>query len=164
MVRLGRQRAVQADDVGVAEQPTQLVASPREERLRAERLDEPPRLASDPARPDDADEFAVEALAEHELEREAPRLAAADQAVALGDAPEQRQHQRHGELGRRPREHVRRVRDEYPAPPRGLEVDVVHADGVVGDDLQLRPRPVEQLHVDGRRQEREDAVGAFRGV
>ena len=112
------------------------VAAPGEERGRAERLGEPRRLAADPARPDHAEALALEALAEHELEREAPRLAGAEHPVALGHAAEQRERERDRELGGRAREHVRRVRDDDAARAGGGEVDVVDADAVVGDDLQ----------------------------
>ena len=78
--------------------------------------------------------LAVERSPEHELERELPRRAPADEAVALGDPAQQREHQADGELGRRAREHVRRVRDDDPARRGRLEVDVVHADRVVRDD------------------------------
>ena len=72
---------------------------------------------------------------EHELERELPLRSPADEPVALGDPPQEREHQSDRELGGRPRQHVGRVRDDDAAlRGRGLEVDVVDADRVVRDD------------------------------
>ena len=159
---LRRQRAVQADDVCRGKQLREPPGTSGERHSGAQRLDEPSRLATDPAWPDDADELAVEALAEHELEREAPRLAPPEQAVALGDATEQREHQRQRELGRRTRQHVRRVRDEDVVRAGSVEVEVVHADRVVGNDPQPGTSPVEQRRVHGRGQEREDPVDPLR--
>ena len=88
-MRLRRQRAVEADDVGGRDERAQVVVRSGEHRSRAERLDEAGGLPADAPGPDDADQLPVEALAEHELERKAPRLAPADQAVALGDATKQ---------------------------------------------------------------------------
>ena len=75
-------------------------------------------------------------------------VAAADEAVALGDPPQQREHQRDRELGRRARQHVGRVRDDDAARGRRGEIDVVDADRVVRDDAQLRARGVEVRPVD----------------
>ena len=103
-------------------------------------------------------------MPEHELERERPLLAAPDEAVALGDPAQQREHEPDGELCRRAREHVRRVRDHEAAPGRLVEIDVVHADRVVRDDAELWPGAVEKLGVDVRRQQRDDPVGTLRRV
>ena len=84
----------------------------------------------------------------------------ADEAVALGDAAQEREHQRQRELRRRAGEHVRRVGDDDAAAPRRLEVDVVHPDGVVGDDPQLRAGRLEVGVVDRDREHRHDAVRA----
>ncbi len=51
-------------------------------------------------RPDDEELLAVEALTEHELGRELPRLAPADEAVAFGDAAEERERKADRELRR----------------------------------------------------------------
>ena len=114
----------------------------------AERLGEPGRLAADPPAPDDQHRLALEPLAEHELERELPRLAATDEPVALGHAAQQRQHQGQRDLCRRPGQDVGRVRDDDPAAAGGVEVDVVDPDRVVGDDAQLRPGGLEVGVVD----------------
>ncbi len=131
-----------------------------EDGLGAEGLDEPCGLAADPSRTDDQHRLALEALAEHELERELPRLPSAHETVALRHPAQQRQHQRQRELRGRAREHVGRVRDHDAAAAGRIEVDVVHADRVVRDDLQLRPRSVEIGVVDRDGEHRDDPVGA----
>lgn len=65
-------------------------------------------------------------------------------------------------LGDRAGQDVRRVRDDDAAARAGVEVDVVVADGEVGDDLQLRPGAVEERVVDPVAEVREEAVGAGR--
>ena len=50
-----------------------------------------------------------------------------------------------------------------PAPARCLEVDVVHADGVVGDDPELRTGRLEVGVVDPDVEHRDDPVGADGG-
>ena len=96
--------------------------------------------ASYPAATDDAELLAAQLGAEHEIERPARPPAAADQAVSFGDAPRKREQQRPGQLRRGLREHVWRVRDRHTARLHGRDIDVVVADGHVGDDLQLRRR------------------------
>ena len=155
---------MEADDVGDRQQLVERIATACESRARAESLDEPRGLPADPPRPDDADELPVQALAEHELEGEAPLATVANQPVSLGHAAQQGQHQRDGELRRRTRQHIGRVRDDDSAPAGSVEVDVVDADRVVGDDCELRPGAVEQRAVDRRRQERKDPVRSFRRV
>ena len=162
MSRLVGERDVEGDDVGVAEERIEVVVAAREDGGGAERLRQPCRLAADPPRADDQHRLSRQALAEHELEREPPRLAAPHEAVAFGDAAQEREHQRERELRRRAGEDVRRVGDDDAAAPRRLEVDVVHPDGVVGDDPQLRPGRLEIGVVDRHREHRHDAVRADR--
>ena len=162
MAGLRRQRRVDRDDVGLRQQRIEVGVAAGEDGARTERLDEPRRLATDPPGPDDQYRLAREALAEHELERELPRVAPADEAVALGHPPQQRQHQRQRDLGGGSGQHVRRVRDHDPAPAGRLEVDVVHPDGVVGDDPELRAGRLEIRVVDHDVEHRDDPVGADR--
>ena len=117
-----------------ASRPRRSASRPAKRRVRAERLREPRRLVPDPARADDQKPLAVEARAEHELERELPRTAAPDEAVALGDAAEEREHQADCELGGGPRQHIGRVGDHDVALLRSGQVDVVHAHCVVRHD------------------------------
>ena len=70
------ERDVEGDDVGVAEKRIEVVVAAREHGGGAERLGKPCRLAPDPPRADDQHRLPRQALAEHELERELPRLAA----------------------------------------------------------------------------------------
>ena len=125
----------------------------------AERLDEAGRLPADPPAPDDEHGLPLEPLAEHELERELPGLLPAHETVALGHAPKEREHERQRELSRGPRQHIGRIRDDDASSPRRVQIDVVHADGVVGDDLQLRAGSLEVRVVDGDGEHRHDAVG-----
>ena len=105
-------------------------------------------LPADPSMADEPEHESVEAAAEHQIRRPDPVLAAPDQAVSLGHPPQEREDERDRQLRGRSREHPRRVRHGHTPPAAGLEVDVVHADRVVGDDAQLRARRVEQLVVD----------------
>ena len=158
MTRLGGERDVERDDVGLAEQRVEVGVSAREDRRGAEGLHEPRRLAADPTAPDDQHRLALETLAEHELERELPRLLPPHEAVALGHAPQERQHQRQRDLGRGARQDVGRIGDDHASAAGSVEVDVVHADGVVRDDPQLRPGCLEVGVVDGHREHRHDPV------
>ena len=78
VLRLRRQRAVQADDVGVGRSSSSGSPRPAKTHRRAERLGEPCGLAADPARRRRRrSRLPVRLFAEHELEREVPRLARA---------------------------------------------------------------------------------------
>jgi hypothetical protein len=114
----------------------------------------------DSAVADQAERQTGEASPQHQVRCPDPVLAPADQPVALRDAAEQRQHQRDRQLGSRLGQHVRGIRHDDAAAPARVEVDVVHADGVVRDDPQLRPGGVEQLLVDAVGQHQHQAVAA----
>ena len=150
MPRLVGQRQVQRDDVGGREQlvERQAAAARGVDDVHSVRQSQSLDRLPDPAVTDEAEGEPGEPSAEHQVRRPDPALAAADQAVALGDAAEQREHQRDGELGRRLGQDVGCVRDHDPAPPARVQVDVVDPDRVVRDDAQLRPGRVEQLVVD----------------
>ena len=64
----------------------------------------------------------------------------------------------HARLGGGVRQDVGRAADGDAARGAGLEVDVVDADGVVGDDLQLRAR-VQQRGVDALGEQAQQGVG-----
>ena len=110
----------------------------------------PPRhRLADPPEADDAERRAVDVRPEQQ--QRAPRLpaAVADVAVALGDAPRGGHQQRQGEVGGRLGQDARRVADRRRrAAAQAGDIDVVEADGVVADDLELRPGRVEELVVD----------------
>ena len=162
MARLLGQRDVEGDDVGLGEQAVEVVVPPGEHGPGTEGLGEARRLAPDPAGPDDEDVLPVEARPEHELERELPLVPPADEAVALGYPPEEREHQPECELGRRAREDVRRVGDHDPASPGLGEVDVVHPDRIVGDHAELRTCPVEVVPVHADGEHRHDSLRSAR--
>ena len=105
-------------------------------------------LTPDPAQPDDPERLPAKALAEHEGRRERPLLLPAHEAVALGNAPQQCQHERDRELGGRLGQHVGSVRDDHAAPRRLLQVDAVVADAEVRDDAKSRPGSIEELGAD----------------
>ena len=86
---------------------------------------------------------------------------AANQAVALGHAPDEREQEREGVLGGRAREHVRRVRDHDPALARSVQVDVVEPDRVVRDDPERRPGTIEQGTVDANGRNRDETGRAL---
>ncbi len=106
----------------------------------------------------------AKARAEEEGRRPAPRLAATNEAVALGDAAEEREHQRERELGGRLLEDARRGRDEDAALGRRLDVHVVDSGRVVRDHPKLRPGSVEKLGVDVVRQHGHEALASGDGA
>ena len=91
-------------------------------------------------------------------------LPAPDQALALAEAPGRHQDQREREVGGRLGQHAGRVREPHAALRAGRDVDVVVADGDVRDHLQLRAGGVEEGPVDAVVQQRQDRVGAGRGL
>ena len=124
--RLGRQRAVQRDDVARREQLVEaeearaelgldrLVGAPPAAvgDLHAERARAARRRGADLAEADDAERLALQARAEHVVHVPAPADLAADHALALAEAPRDHQDQRHRDVGRRVGEHAGRVRDD----------------------------------------------------
>lgn len=95
----------------------------------------------------DSHGLASEAFAHEVGGRPAAEAALAQLALTLGKAPQEGDGGAHCELRRRFGENVGRVGDRHAAGPRRSEVDVVHANRVVGDDAQAGPR-LEQLVVD----------------
>ena len=89
MPRRIAQRGVDRDDVGVGDGAQEIVVATRECDGGAERLDEPRRLTTDPPRADDEHRLSVEALTEHELQRELPRVPPPDEAVTFRDPAQQ---------------------------------------------------------------------------
>ena len=110
--------------------------------------------ATAPADAADADEtklLAAQLHAEHVIERPAAPLAGANHSLAFAKTPRDREDQAPGEIRTRIGEHVGRVRDRNAARPAGGNVDVVVANGHVGDDLQLRPGGIQHRGIDGCR-------------
>ena len=174
VVRLGRERAVQRDDIARAEQIVEAeercsqlrlellvrAAPPAVDDLHAECARPPCSGRADLTKADDAELLALQARAEHVVHVPAPLRAAADHALALAQPASDHEDQRHRDVGRRVREHAWRVRDQHAAGRTGSNVDVVVADGRVGDDAQLRAGGVEEGIVDLVVEERDDGVRA----
>lgn len=85
-------------------------------------------------------------------------LARADQALAFTEPARRGEHQRERELGGGFGEHVGRVRHDDIARRERGEVEVVHADRAVRDDLELRS-PIEDARVDPIEQQAHERVG-----
>ena len=120
--------------------------------------------AADPPRADDEQLLALEPLPDHEVRPPLPVVAAPERTVALDDAPQEGECEPDRVLGRRVREHARRVRDDDPALANRREVDVVEAHRVVRDDAELRAGGVEERRVDGYRGGRDHARRTVRAV
>ena len=91
-------------------------------------------------------------------------VALAHVAIALDEAPRRRHEQRPREVRGRLGEDAGRVADGDAARRARSHVDVVEPDREVAHDLELRPRPIEELVVDAVGQERQDAVAALDGL
>ena len=74
--------------------------------------------------------------------------AGADDAFALAESASRHQDEAERDVGGRVGEHARRVRRNDTALAARCDVDVVVADGDVGDDLELGAGGVEELAVD----------------
>ena len=105
------------------------------------------RLADAPEA-DDPERRPGHLRAERAVGLEGDPLPLAHVALALGEAPREREQEREGEVGRRVGQDVGGVADGDAALGRRVEVDVVGPDRVVGDRAQLGRRG-EQLLVDG---------------
>ena len=118
------------------------------------------RATAWPIRPNPtiAERRAVDIGAQQQHRTPRPPAAVADVAVALGQPSRGGHQQRPGQVGGRLGQDARRVADGDPPPGARRDVDVVEADGVVADDLELRPGGVEELVVDPVREQRQDAV------
>ena len=143
----GRSDVLMLIDVGRNQQLVDRQVLLGELRGHAERRRPGRNGAPDPATADDAELFAAQLRAEHEVDRPALPRAAPDQPLSFADPPRRGQDQRPGQLRGGLGEHVRRIGDDHAALRRRWNVDVVVADGDVCDDLQVRRR-VEQRLVD----------------
>ncbi len=61
---------------------------------------------------------------------------ASNEPIAFDDAPRRGEDQSPGQIGGRIRQHIRRIRDNQSASVGGIQVDVVIAHGVVGQNPQ----------------------------
>ena len=62
----------------------------------------------------------------------------AQETFRLAHPPRRGQQQSEGQVGRRLRQHVRCIGNGDTAPRRRFDVDIVEADGDIGDDFQRR--------------------------
>ena len=111
------------------------------------------------AHPDDPETATLQAGAEEHEHPPLPRLVRADDPLALPEAPRDHQDQRHRDVGRRVGQHTWSVGGDHAALTAFGDVDVVVADGDVGDDLQLRAGRVEERPVDLGGQQGQHSVG-----
>ena len=158
---LRRERDVEGDDVGLAQQRVEVRDQARAEVARA-RLgnvgieDEQPRRVeaaqargharADLAEADDAERLAVQLGA---IDRAVP-LERLEPRVRLGNAAHEREQHADRVLRRRDDVAVRRVDDDDAAARARVHVDVVHADARAPDDLEPR-RALEQTRRHRRR-------------
>ena len=159
MTRLGSEWAVEAHDIRSLERGAKIVTSTGEAHVGSVRLGELGDAPPDPARADDEHLLALETLADHEVRPPLPVVATTERAIALGDPPQESEHQPDRVLGRRIGQDAGRVGDDDPARACRLEVDVVDPDGVVGHDAELRACGVEVRRIDRHRGRHDDSVG-----
>src|SRR5215218_10773911 len=152
VARLRRQRAVQRDDVRALEQLAELDAAGvaagaalRVDDLQPERAGARRGRAADLAVADDPERLAAQPATEHEVDRPRPRHAGADPPLTLAEPARDREHQRDRQVRGRVGQDAGRVGDRDAMAARGVEVDVVVADGDVGDDAQLLPGGGEEV-------------------
>ena len=121
--------------------------------------DGPPRDGRrDPTRPDDPEGLAGDVAAEHVERSPAGEPAGAHLGVPLGHAAGDAQDQGPGQVGRTVGEDAGRVGDEDAPLGRGGHVDVVIADGHVGEDAAALGG-VEHVGVDRVGEQAEHGVG-----
>ena len=114
-------------------------------------------LAADAPVADEPEAHPGEVATERRGEPEAAPLAPAERRAVREQASADRQQEDHREVGRRGVEHTRGVAHRDPVPSRGIEVDVVVADGDVRDDAQRGGTRGDDLLVDPIAQQRDDA-------
>ena len=119
---------------------------------RGPRRDRP----SDAAAAHDAQELAGQAAAQHEIEAPSLPRARAHKPLAFAEPSRDGQDEGPGEIRRRIRQHIRRVRAVNPLRRGVRHIEVVVADGDVGDDLQRGPGRVDGRAVDAAAQEHDD--------
>jgi hypothetical protein len=132
--------------------------------LQSERLGAARHRLSDAPHADDAQALAPDAVAEHPGRAPAVPVAIVDQhAGALGQAPGNREDQRHGHVRGVFGENAGRVGDGNAALHGGGDVDVVHAVAEIGDQPQALARLAEHRAVDVIGHGRHQNVGDLGG-
>jgi hypothetical protein len=164
MPRLGRQRTMNADDVGRRQQPVDgdRIAAGGSLHIRVHDAESEcggarSHRPADPAVADDSQLSPPQLHAEHEVEGPALPSAAAHEAVALRHAPRDVHDQRPGQVGSRLGEDIRRVGNDNASRARGVHIDVVEADCDVGDHFEAARR----VHHLGRHHVREYRHDSF---
>ena len=179
VVRLGRQRAVDRDDVDPGQHRRQRRPVRRLDRglgggrqavavVVVDRTAEGAGAAgdrlTDASHADDAQPLAGDAVAEQAGRRPAGPVAGAEQLLALADPPRDAEDQRHDHVGGVVGQHARGVgHDDVPGAGGG-QVDVVDAGAEVGEQLQPRPGRGNDVGGDVVADRRHDDVGAGKGV
>ena len=150
------------DEVGAASSRVELVARsrPATDDVAAEPLEPAGDGGADPPAADDPDRRAVQVAAEQEAPGpRSPHSPARTIRSPSARRRDDREHQRHREVGGGIGQHVGRVADRDPARGGRRDVDVVDADRVVGDHAQVG-RGGEQLGVDAVGEQRQQTLGA----
>ena len=161
--RLGQQRGVDGDEVGLREQCVPVgvrgveLALGREVRAQGVVVQDahpeptgPSRYgAPDAAEAQDAERLAMHIQAPEQVPLPGLPLPGAGVLVGLDHTPSGRHQQGPGEVRSGLGEHVGGVGDDDAAPAGGGQIDVVVADSHVGDDLEVRAGG-QHLVVDGR--------------
>ena len=166
VTRLRRQGHVQRDDVGARNQPVEpheldtgplRVASAAHGDAHPEGCRARGHGTADAPAADDAHEFSGQAAAEHEVEAPALPCARSQQSLALAEPARDAEDQRPGEIRGRVGKHVGSVRADDALRDGVRHVEVVVADGDVGDDLQRGSGGIDGRPVDAAPQQDDDA-------
>ncbi len=154
---------MERDDVGLPQRVVQVVVAADAQDVHREARRAPRDRLADAAGADQRERRAVHVVAEPALRLPRAPLTAADGLVARHEVARRGEDQREREVGGGLGQHVGRDPDPDAAPHAELEVDVVGADGVVGDDAQPRRR-VEQRRVDAVGEQRQQPLGLRRAL
>lgn len=127
------------------------------ENTHAESLGPTRHGAADATEADDAERRASDTRAEKLRRCPASPGSGTGKLVGFDDAPRRGEQERHAEIGGGVGEHAGGVGDEDAATATGIEIDVVHADGIVRDDAEIGSRLEERL-VDAIAEERDEGV------
>jgi len=93
--------------------------------------------ACDSAKANQPELLAAQLRAQHEVEGPAFPFAPSNEPLALGKTPCDCEDERPGEIGHRFGEDVRRVRHNHATRPGVDNIDIVEADGDVGNYLEV---------------------------
>ena len=114
--------------------------------------------SANPAEADEAKLLATQLHPEHVIERPAAPGAGTNDAFAFAEPPGHGENQAPREIRARIGQHIRRIGDGDVAGTAGRDVDVVVANGDVGDDFQLWAGSIEHRGVDRVGEEADNRV------